>query len=247
MTQLNYKNELIKLENDIVEKTLANDKDTVELIAANLNSLYGLISILHGSNSYIFPITTEARSQKFLIMLYSITAFQLSSSILDLSLSGKYPEASTLMRSLVETVGFAEYYFLNPPSPKLISGKISDLPKRQTVFKYLSKHGNLPKGGPKGKFEEYNDAAHSDIWSMSRHWPEAIGEPQTTYIWLRKYNGLSFHELMRDMIVRLIAINQIFKDVFQEQIDQNEDKSWFQYWQLGHDHETINRIFPDLV
>ena len=64
MAKLNYKNELLKLESDIIEKTIRENKDVVELISANLNSLYGLISVLHGPNDYIFPVTTIERAQK---------------------------------------------------------------------------------------------------------------------------------------------------------------------------------------
>ncbi len=247
MAKLDYKGELLKLESDIIKKTIRENKDAVELILANINSLYGLISVLHGPNDYIFPITTIERSKKFLVVFYSISAFQLSSSIFDLAFCGKYPEASVLMRSLIETVGFAEYYFINPPNPKLLTKNMANLPKRQIIFKYLEKHGHWPKGGPRSKFEEYNSAAHGDISSVSRHWAVATGEPQTTYIWLRKYNQMSFHELIRDMMVRLIAINQIFRDTFADQVEQNRDKSWFQYWELGHNRKMIKRIFPDLL
>ena len=186
-------------------------------------------------------------SKKFLVVFYSISAFQFSSSIFDLALSRKYPEASTLMRSLVEKVGFAEYYFLNPPNPKLVTQNMSNLPKRQTVFKYLEQHGNWPKGGPRVKFEGYNSAAHGDIASVSRHWAMADGEPQTTYIRLRKYNQRSFHELMRDMMVRLIAIDQIFQNVFKDQVEQHKDKSWLEYQKLGHNRQLLKITFPDLL
>lgn len=246
MSKLNYKQDLTRKENSISAKTLEENKDIVELIVANINSLYGLLSVLNGSQENIFPINTDERSKRFLVMIYSMSSFHISSSISDHALSGRYPEAAILMRSFIESVGFAEYYYLNPPSHRLLTTDISKLPSRQIVFKYLKKYGKMPLGGPQKSYSRYNESAHADIKSVTTYWAEAKDEPKISLFWIRRYHYESFYKIMRDLLIPLIAIKQIFRETFKLEINKNEDKSWSQYWAIGHDRGRINRLFPEI-
>jgi hypothetical protein len=111
-----YTEELSKLENAIYSKTLLENPELVKLIHDNINCLYGMLCSHPNRRDDIFPVNSKERAVKLLITIYTTTIFQFSSTILFQALSGKYSEAQSLHRSLIELVAFCEYYSLNSSS-----------------------------------------------------------------------------------------------------------------------------------
>ena len=247
MEKLNFKIILTELQNSISKETLRCNNDIIQLLIANINSIYGLLSIFDGKIPEIFPIRSADRAQKFMILIHSFSAFQFSSSIFDLLLNGQYPEAAALTRSLIETVAFAEYDKSNPDIAHDSLLDTRNLPKRKTIFRFLAKNGNWPNGGPERAFERYNYAAHGNIAAVTSHWMKSSGTPQITEIWLRKYNPTSFFEISRDQMIPLLGIQEIFRKVFIKEDETINNFSWHNYWVLGHNRDLIMRLFPEII
>lgn len=246
MEKINFNKVLSDLHDSIGKQTLHNNYDTVELLLANLNSIYGMLLLFEGDAQIIFPIRSIERAQKFMVLIHTISAFQFGTSISDMLIKGQYPEADALTRSLIETVAFAEYYKMNPDVAFQIVGNPENLPSRKTVFRFLAENGIYPSGGPKKAFERYNSAAHGNITSAALHWMEGSGNPQVTNIWIRGYNSKSFYEIARDQVIPLLGIQQIFRDIFIDEENVSRETPWLKYWILGHNRELIMRIFPEI-
>jgi len=244
MESLNYKVVLTDLQNSIIKQTLQNDYEIIELLVAHLNTIYGLMSIYGGAVPEIFPVRSADRAQKFMVLVHTISAFQFGSSIMDMLISGQYPEADALTRSLIETVAFAEYYKNNPKIAYDSVNDVKNLPYRSTVFRFLAKSGKWPSNGPENAFKRHNVAAHGNITSVTSHWMKSSGIPQITEIWLRRYNSKSFYEIARDQIIPLLGIQQIFRDVFIENDEITKETPWLKYWIVGHDRKQIMKLFP---
>ena len=248
MEALNYKAELIQLENTITDRTLGENPEAVQLLAANLNTLYGMILSREGLQSDVFPITSPERAVRFKVSVYSMAAFQFSSSIVDNLLTGRYSEAAALIRSLVELVAFSEYFMLSPKVAYSAVRDISSLPTRTVVFRKLAKEGHWPVGGPKKAFERYNQSAHAHIAFVLQHSAVAEdGPPSVSRIWLRRFNQDSFHRLACDTLLPLFGMQEIFRLVFFDHSSQSHSEQWVPYWRVGHNRSVIARVFPSIV
>ena len=246
MDNLNFKKELLDLQNSIADQTFAEHYEKIELVAANLNSLYGLLSTLNGSLPSVFPVKSKERAQKLMVIVYAINSFHFASTINDLLINGQYPEASALVRSLIESVAFAEYYFHKPDSAYMIVKDFNSLPKRNAIFRFLENHGNYPKGGPRQKFEYYNLPAHGSLDSTMSHWAHVDDEEKTTYIWIRRYNSESFRKISKDIFVPLLGIQELFRASIIDDSQSSNEESWKIYWELGHDRGKIGKAYPSL-
>ena len=235
------------MQNSIADQTLDEHYEKIELIAANLNSLYGLLSTLNGSLPNIFPIKSKERAQKFMVIAYSINSFHFASTINDLLINGQYPEASALVRSLIESVAFAEYCFHKPDSAYMIVKDFNSLPKRKAIFRFLKNRGNYPKGGPRQKFEHYNLPTHGALDTTMSHWTHVDDDERTTQIWIRRYNSESFRKISRDIFVPLLGIQELFRALIIDDSQSTNEESWKNYWDLGHDREKTGRAYPSLV
>jgi hypothetical protein len=248
MKTLNYKVELIQLENTITERTHKENPEAVQLLAANLNTLYGMIHSREGLQPDVFPITSPERAVRFMVSVYSLAAFQFSSSIVDNLLTGRYSEAAALIRSLVELVAFCEYFMLSPKVAYSVVREISALPTRTVVFRKLVKEGRWPVGGPKKAFERYNQSAHAHIAFVLQHNAVAEdGPPSVSRIWLRRFNQGSFHRLASDTLLPLLGIQEIFRLVFYDHSSKFHSEQWAPYWRVGHDRSVIARVFPSML
>jgi hypothetical protein len=89
MDKLNYGMEFRKLHDSIADETLKeNYAAIVELLAAHLYTIYGLISSYDSEIPDIFPVRSVERAQKLIIYLYAISSCQVGSSICDMLIKG---------------------------------------------------------------------------------------------------------------------------------------------------------------
>jgi len=247
MDLLNYKVVLLDLQNSIANETVAENREAVELIAANLNSLYGLLITRDGAQSDVFPITSRGRAVKFMVIMHTIVAFQFGSTIFDHLINGQYAEAAALLRPLIETVAFTEYYSANPDIALASVKNVASLPTRSTVFRFLAKDGKWPQCGPKKAFERYNQATHAHIAYVMQHWAETNeGTPQISRFWLRKYNRDSFIRISRDIFIPLFGAQQIFRATFIDEASLTGEESWQPFWKVGHKRSVMSRLYPGL-
>ena len=244
---MNYKQDLTGLENQIAKRTLHDNPEAVQLLLANLNTVYGMMLAREGAQPDVFPVNSPERAVKFMVGVYGMGAFQFGSSIMDHMLNGRYPEASALLRSLIELVGFSEYFMLSPDIAYSSVREISALPSRTAVFRKLSKEGRWPVGGPKKSFERYNHPAHAHIAYLLQHTAEAEdGPPSVTRIWLRRFNQESFHRLARHTLMPLFGLEEVYLRVFFDKPPESETGEWTSYWRVGHDRSVIARVFPSM-
>jgi len=244
---VNYNKELNELHEDIASKTLNNHRETMEVIATQLNSIYALLCTIESPMNDVLPVRDKERASKFLVILYSISAFHFGSTIFKLSINGQYPEAGALIRSLIESVSFAEYYHQKPNEAFKIASDVESLPKRKSVFKYLKYSGQYPKGGPRVSFEKYNPHAHGNIESVTSHWAYSEDKTSTSHIWLRRYNPESFKMITKDIFIPLLGIQEIFRKSYIDEDKYTHEDAWRITWEASHNREKINRVFPSIV
>ncbi len=245
--KLNYNKELNELHDGIATLTLKDHRETIEVIAAQLNSLYGLLDIIDSLINDVLPVKNKEQASKLLVILYSISAFHFGSTIIKLTINGQYSEAGALVRSLVESVSFAEYYYQNNNEAYKIVADIESMPKRKSVFRFLEDKGCYPKGGPKDLFEKYNPSAHGNIESVVSLWVYVDEKTNTSHIWLRRYNPESFQMITKDIYIPLLGIQEILRKSIIDESKYTHKDVWRIYWEVSHNRENINRVFPSIV
>lgn len=244
MLELNYKSDLRQLEDAIADKSYSEHTGELEILLANVNCLFGLLMTREGAQADIFPINAPQRAVKFLVSAYAMNIFNMISTIVDLLMIGKYTEAGSLIRSLIENVAYSEYYSQLPDVAMQIVSNIESLPSKTAVFRHLATHGRWPLGGPRRSYERHNMAAHGNIAYALSHIAEAYGTPQATHMYLRRYNGESFTRISRACLGPLFGIQQIFRDVFDLDNQSPSTVAWSRYWDIGHNRERIRELFP---
>ena len=244
--KLNYSKELNDLHNDIAEKAINCHHYAIEVIAAQLNSLYGLLGTIENSMNDVLPVKNKECASRLLVILYSISAFHFGSTILKLSINGQYPEAGALVRSLVESVSFAEYYYQNHIEAYKIISDIESMPKRNTVFRFLMNKGCYPKGGPKYLFEKYNSSAHGNIETVVSHWVYVDEKTNASHIFLRRYNHDSFKMILKDVYIPLLGIQEVFRKAIIDEDKYSHEDAWRIYWEVSHNREKIKKAFPSI-
>jgi len=243
----NYNKELNKLHDDIASQTLKNHLEAIEVIAAQLNSIYALLCTIEDPMHDVLPVKDKERASKYMVILYSISAFHFGSTIFKLSINGQYPEAGALVRSLIESVSFAEYYYQNSNEAFKIVSDIEGLPNRKTVFKFLKERGHYPQGGPRPSFEKYNPHAHGNIQAVTSHWTYSDDKTSTSHIWLRRYNAESFKMISKDIFIPLLGIQELFRKSYIDEDKYTHEDTWRINWEASHNKEKINRVFPSIV
>jgi len=247
MSELNFKKDLSDIEQWVLERTIQENNEAVQLLASLLNTVYGLLlDHAMGEISSIFPIRNPERAKRFMTLALSMSALQIGSTIFDCLIKGRYSEAGALTRSLIETAAFAEYYFLNPDQAYQVVTNPESLPSRKAVFNHLRRKGSWPKGGPKKVFERYNSAAHLELADSIRHWSKASGKPQVTEMWIRGYSQESFSSISRDQIIPLLGIQEFFRKLFVDEDSSTGQETWRFYWEYCHDADLIKKNYPGM-
>jgi len=246
MTELNYKKSLLEYEESITNQTLQEHIEVIQYLLASINSLYGLLCTLQNPLVDIFPVNSPDRASKSLIVIYSMSAFQFSSTILDLLIKGQYSEAGGLIRSLIESVAYAEYFSLLPDVALSVAKDGKSFPGISTVFKFLKNKGKWPAGGPIKAYQRYNPAAHAGLNYILPLWTESSGTPQVTKMWIRKYNSSAFLKIAKELVIPLLGIQDIFRRRLVDSGKPIGNEFWQGYWTVGHNVEKIERLFPDI-
>ena len=244
---LNYYSELSLHENEIFKKTIRKNRKKIDIFTANLNSLFGMISNQEGSRPDIFPMDTPEKAVRFFVYIQSMASFKFASTIFKQLTIGQYSEAETLIRTFIELVAYGEYYSLNPEHSFNTIKNVKLIPNRNTVFRFLKKHGSYPPGGPKESFFKYNNAAHGHIANILEHTTKSIGEKQfASYIWLRRYNQDSFDRLSHDILIPLFGIQEVYRRIFFPNKQMIENENWYPYWKAGHNLSVLSELFPTM-
>ncbi|MFB0552515.1 MAG: hypothetical protein ACETWQ_04285, partial [Phycisphaerae bacterium] len=192
----------------------------------------------------VYPVNSNIRAQRWIVLLYSSSAFLYANTTLDLALRGHYLEAEGTLRSLLETVAFEEYFSMNLEECLAFFNSMKGMPKRKRVFKYLKDKGIYPKGGPENVIARFHASAHSNIHARMRSWLLKDSDEKIIGFRIHQFDSDSIKRITHHLVMPLVGCHQILYQAFQPKMEQSQEIQT--KWNLGRPFELIRQEFPDL-
>ncbi len=236
--------DVMESEYTIFEQTLEQYEKKVRLCTGLIALLYEELLLLEGNLPEVFPVNNDERAQRFLILFYSSSAFQYSSASFDLAARGRYIESESLMRSLLETVAFVEYFHLKKDECLAFFNSRKGAPDRRRVYKFLRVSGQFPQGGPEKVIARFHDSAHSNINSRIRTW--AVKDDSGSFVGFitNRFDSDSLVRITHHLVMPLLGVQQFLYAAFEERLVGSEDLT--AKWNMTRQKDLIKQEFPDL-
>ena len=156
--------DIMESEYEIFAQTSNSHEKKVRICAGLVALLYEQLLVLEDNPlPETYPVDNDLRAQSWLILVYSSSAFLYANTTLDLALRGHYLEAEATLRSLLETIAFAEYFSMNLHECLSFFNSKKGMPDKKKIYKYLKNNGKYPKGGPEKIIARFHASAHSNI------------------------------------------------------------------------------------
>jgi len=241
----NLKPDLIESENSIFEHTIKTHEMKIRICTGLVALLYEQLLFFEGEKlDEIYPLTNDTRAKRWLILVYASSAFLYSSAIMDLATRGRYLESEALMRSLLETVAFAEYFYLNENECYPFFKSAKGIPKKRKVFKFLQENGRFPQGGPENVIVKFHASAHANINSRMKHWFLKDKNNKIIGFHVHKFDSESLIQILQNMIMPLLGIQQFLYNSFKNRMSESIDLK--AKWQIARNMKQIQNEFPNL-
>jgi hypothetical protein len=207
--------------------------------------LYEQLLLLEGNTLFeVYPVQDNERAQRFLILFYASSAFLYSSALFDLAARGRYLESEALMRPLLETVAFAEYFHLNKDRCLSFFDSGKGIPDQKKVYRFLKVHGHFPQGGPEKVIARFHASAHANIHARMKSWVMKDESGKIIGFHTHKFDSDSFVRIAHHIIMPLVGIQQLLYEAFDERMSQSLELA--AKWQLARPMDLIIKEFPDL-
>ena len=242
----NLNPDMMESEYAIFEEACKAQEMKTRICTGMVALLYEQLLILEGSQlPEVYPISDNARARKFLTLVYASSAFLYSSAIMDLAARGRYLESECLMRSLLETVAFTEYFNLNEEECLSFFKSRKGIPNNKKVYEFLRNHGQFPQGGPEKVIARFHASAHANIFARMQSW--IIRDSKGNFVGLHthKFDSDSFVRVLHHLIMPLIGIQQFLYDAFESRMSTSIELT--AKWQLARNMDLIKKEFPDLM
>jgi len=237
--------DVMESEYAIFDQTGKEQHLKVRLCVGLVALLYEMLCVLEGDPlPEVYPVDDNERAQRWLVLVYSSSAFLYANTTLDLAVRGHYLEAESVLRSLLETVAFAEYYSKNGGQCLGFFSSRKGIPDTKKVFAFLRKYGQYPKGGPEKVIARFHASAHSNIHARMRSWllTGQSGEPLGFRV--HQYHAESFVRIAHHIIMPLLGCHQILFEGFQSKMAVSKEVQ--AKWNAGRPFKLIKQEFPDL-
>jgi hypothetical protein len=236
--------DIMESEYAIFEQTTKERESKVRICVGLIALLYEQLLILNGDPlPEVYPVNSGIRAQRWLVLVYSSSAFLYSNTTLDLAVRGHYLEAEGTLRSLLETVAFAEYFSLNTRECLSFFESGKGIPNSKKIFSYLNKHGQFPKGGPEKTIARFHSSAHSNIHSRMRSWLLRDGDKIIGFR-VHQFDAESINRITHHLVMPLLGCQQILYQAFRPKMEKSKEIQT--KWNLGRPFHLIKQEFPDL-
>lgn len=240
------------LNKDIMESEYAIFEESAEKHERKIKLCVGLIALLYeqllvldnDTLPEVYPVKCNVRAQRWLALVYSSSAFLYSNTTLDLALRGHYLEAEGSLRSLLETVAFAEYFSIKQQECLSFFNSKKGMPDRKKVYNYLKNHGTYPKGGPEKIIAKFHSSAHANIHSRMRSWLLKDNQNNLVGFKVHQFDSDSLLRIAHHLIMPLIGCQQILYQAFIQKMESSKEVQM--KWNLGRPFDLIKKEFPDL-
>lgn len=207
--------------------------------------MYEQLLLLEGKNlPEVYPINTDQKAQRFLILTYASSSFLYSSALFDLASRGRYLESEALMRSLLETVAFAEYFSLNEKECLAFFNSRKGIPEHKKVYNFLKNHGKFPQGGPEKTIARFHSSAHANLFARMKSWIMKDEAGNIMGFHTHQFDSDSFVRIAHHLIMPLIAIQQFLYEAFEFHMSNNDELTI--KWNSARRMELLLQEFPDL-
>jgi len=217
----------------------------VRLCVGLVALLYEMLLVLEGDPlPEVYPVNNNERAQRWLILVYSSSAFLYANTALDLAVRGHYLEGESVLRSLLETVALAEYFSKNRGQCFGFFSSGKGMPDMKRVFAFLSKHGQYPKGGPEKVIARFHASAHSNIHTRMRAWLLTDQGGHLRGFRVHQYHSESFVRIAHHLVMPLLASHQILFEAFEAKMAASREVQ--AKWNAGRPFHLIKQEFPDL-
>ncbi len=236
--------DVMESEYAIFEETLKKNEVKVRLCTGLTALLYEELALIEGELPEVFPASNDERVQRLLILFYFSSAFQYGLSSFDLAVRGHYVESESLMRSLLETVAFAEYFHLNKEECMAFFSSRKGAPNRKRVYRFLEQSGHFPRGGPEKVIARFHDSAHSNIISRIRTWAVRGEMEEFLGFTTHRYDSESLERVAYHLIMPLLGTQQFLYESFEDRLSASID--FGAMWDAARQMELIKQEFPDL-
>ena len=237
--------DVMESEYAIFEQTGKDQERKVRLCVGLVALLYELLMVLDGDPlPEVYPVTTDDRAQRWLILFYCSSAFLYSNTGLDLALRGHYLEAEGVLRSLLETSAFAEYFSKNRDECLKFFSSGKGVPDRKRVFGYLKESGQFPKGGPEKVIARFHASAHSNLHARMRSWLLKDRDGRLVGFRIHQYDKESFLWVAHHLVMPLLGAHQFLYEAFRAKMAASREVQV--KWNAGRPFELIRQEFPDL-
>ncbi len=237
--------DMVKSEYAIFEQTTQVHERKVRLCSGLIALLYEQLQVLEEKTlNEVFPVNNDEQAQRFLILAYASSAFLYSSALLDLAVRGRYIESEALMRSLLETVAFAEYFINKQTECFAFFNSRKGIPNRKRVYKFLKENGQFPEGGPEKVIARFHDSAHANIHTRMRTWAIKDQDGKLLGFHTHKFDSDSIVRITHHLIMPLLGIQQFLYQAFEDRMLTSQDIAV--QWQMARPIKIIQKEFPDL-
>lgn len=237
--------DIMESEYAIFEQASKGYERKVRICVGLIALLYEQLVVLDGDPlPEVYPVNSDIRAQRWIILVYSSSAFLYSNTTLDLALRGHYLEAEGTLRSLLETVAFAEYFSLNMNECLNFFNSKKGMPNSKKVYKYLKDNGMYPKGGPEKVIARFHASAHSNIHSRMRSWLLKDDDDKIIGFRIHQFDPDSIERITHHLVMPLLGCHQILYQAFQPKMEKSPEIQT--KWNLGRPFDLIKQEFPDL-
>jgi hypothetical protein len=236
--------DIMESEYAIFEQTTRERESKVRICVGLIALLYEQLLVLNGDPlPEVYPIDTDIKAQRWIVLVYSSSAFLYSNTTLDLAVRGHYLEAEATLRSLLETAAFAEYFSMNTPECLTFFKSGKGIPNSKRIYSYLDKYGQFPKGGSEKIIARFHSSAHSNIHSRMRSWLLRDGDKIIGFR-VHQFDAESIDRITHHLVMPLLGCQQILYQAFKHKMERSQEIQ--AKWKLGRPFHLIKEEFPDL-
>lgn len=236
---------VMESEYTVFEQTLQTHEKKAQLCTGLIALLYEQLLLTDEVElTEVFPVNTSKRAQRFLILAYSSSAMLYSSALFDLAARGRYLESEALLRSLIETAAFAEYFHFREDESWIFFNSRRGMPDKKRVYRFLEQNGQFPQGGPEKVIARFHESAHANIHARMRSWLIKDEAGNLIGFQTHKFDSDSFTRIAHHLIMPLVGIQQFLFEAFADRMSTSQEL--IAKWQLAHNVELILEEFPDL-
>jgi hypothetical protein len=237
--------DVMESEYAIFEQTGREQNRKVRLCVGLVALLYEMLTVLEGDPlPEVYPVNSDERAQRWLVLVYSSSAFLYANTALDLAVRGHYLEAEAVLRSLLETVAQAEYFSKRRGGCLGFFSSRKGMPDMKKVFTFLRANGQYPKGGPEKIIARFHSSAHANIHSRMRSWALRDANGGLVGFRVHQYHSESFVRVAHHLVMPLLGCHQILFEAFEERMAASKEVR--AKWNAGRPFDLIRQEFQDL-